>query len=96
MSEIRQALKPCPFCGGEVTMAYTGSSDWEVTCNGCPVETKFWVSAQKHGYGEGEHQEAIRRWNTRAKEQELADENLELRAIIVQRMADDLKRKPNG
>ena len=61
-------LKPCPFCGGEVTMQYTGSSDWEVDCKTCPVETKFWVSAQKHGYGKGEADEAERRWNTRSSE----------------------------
>ena len=47
-------------------MHYTGSSDWEVTCKGCPVETKFWISAKKHGYGEGENAEAVRRWNQRS------------------------------
>ena len=66
-------LKPCPFCGGEVTMQYTGSSDWEVDCKTCPVETKFWVSAQKHGYGKGEADEAERRWNTRSSEADQRD-----------------------
>lgn len=61
-------LKPCPFCGGEVTMSYQGSSDWVVNCKGlCPVEVSFWVSARVHGYGAGEHAEAVRRWNTRAQ-----------------------------
>lgn len=67
------ALKPCPFCGGTVEMHYTGSSDWEVVCGDCPVETRFWVSAKKHGYGEGESAEARRRWNTRTIESALAE-----------------------
>ena len=61
-----QKLKPCPFCGGEVSMFYSGSSDWEITCKTCPVETRFWIDAGKHGYGEGESKEARRRWNARA------------------------------
>jgi hypothetical protein len=62
------ALKPCPFCGGEVEMHYTGSSDWEVVCRGgCEVETMFWVHAPTYGYGKGEQEEAIRRWNRRAE-----------------------------
>ena len=60
-------LKPCPFCGGAVEMHYTGSSDWEVVCKGdCQVETRFWISAPKFGYGAGETNEAVRRWNARA------------------------------
>jgi len=78
-------LRECPFCGGDVTMAYVGSSDWEVTCKTCPVETKFWISAPKFGYGEGENAEAVRRWNTRQPEEEL-------RSIIVERMTDDLSK----
>jgi len=59
-------LLPCPFCGGAVEMHYTGSSDWEVICKGeCPLETRFWISAPKYGYGAGENAEAICRWNRR-------------------------------
>lgn len=79
-----EELKPCPFCGGAVTMQYTGSSDWEVECKTCPVETKFWVSARKHGYGEGEHAEAIRRWNARTAPEaaEMAETLKRLRSQI--------------
>jgi hypothetical protein len=66
MSEMKPVeLKPCPFCGGQVEMHYTGSSDWDVVCSTCPVETRFWVSGQKYGHGESEAAEARRRWNTR-------------------------------
>lgn len=82
---MKDGLKPCPFCGGEVRMQYTGSSDWEVSCRTCPVETKFWVSAQKHGYGEGERLEAMRRWNTRCGEAE-----------EVERLRDENQRFRNG
>lgn len=61
-----ERLLPCPFCGGPVEMHYTGSSDWEVVCDACPVETRFWISAPKFGYGKGEADEAMRRWNTRS------------------------------
>ena len=65
-SSMNEQLKPCPFCGGEVHLSYTGASDWEVTCKGtCQVETRFWISARKFGYGKGETNEAVRRWNTR-------------------------------
>lgn len=75
-------LKPCPFCGGEVEMVYVGSSDWQVTCKGCPVETNFWVSGHQFGHGEGETKEACRRWNRRAL---TADAGMERAAEICRK-----------
>lgn len=85
-------LKPCPFCGGEVTMAYSGSSDWDVTCRGsCPVTTHFWVSAKKHGYGEGENAEAVKRWNTRVPEGRITEEQIKKAADLLRANQDARK-----
>jgi hypothetical protein len=66
MTSDENKLKPCPFCGGEVNIYYQGSSDWTVEGCLCPVSTHFWISGHDYGHGEGEHNECINRWNTRA------------------------------
>lgn len=89
---MKEGLKPCPFCGGQVEMHYTGSSDWEVVCGTCPVETRFWVSAQKHGYGEGERMEAARRWNQRADQSTKAVDLLRGLHKIIMSLSDNFEK----
>lgn len=58
---MTEALKPCPFCGGEAGAHedYGHSTAWYVGCsNGkCPVEPHVWKKSKA---------EAISAWNTRA------------------------------
>lgn len=63
---MSEELKPCPFCGSDkIHLIYQGSSDWTIECENCPLQASFWVHGAKYGYGDGEHQEVIKRWNTR-------------------------------
>jgi Lar family restriction alleviation protein len=74
-----EALKPCPFCGGEASPFedYGHSSAWEVGCfNGdCRVEPHVWEKTKA---------EAIAAWNTRYKPK--AEE------LFDQQIADYVKR----
>lgn len=55
------ALKPCPFCGGEPSLLsdVTHSTAWEIECPGiaCPVRPSVW---------EEDKVSAIAAWNNRA------------------------------
>lgn len=64
--EMREALLPCPFCGGE---AYTSYSDrgelWSVRCNHWKEYGGSEVCMGSGAYRDTE-KEAIAYWNTRA------------------------------
>lgn len=88
-------LKPCPFCGGEVYYAYTGSSDHEIICvnDDCGFEYHTWVSGKKFGYGGGEVSEAKRRYNEQHHQAQLKAEQekvLELKTAL-----DELEQDNN-
>lgn len=61
-------LKPCPFCGGtdiEVNRIYDEADEVDkfyLSCNGCGIEQSICIYKTT--------QEAIKAWNTRAKESE--------------------------
>lgn len=55
---MSEDLKPCPFCGGEARMYYSGvDNDWVATCNHCEI----WF--------DGVSKEIVDKyWNTRASD----------------------------
>ena len=53
MSEIKQRLLPCPFCGGEAEFPIRDGS-W-LWCKECGAETSYCYTRE----------EAIEKWNTR-------------------------------
>ncbi len=74
--DINLYLKPCPFCGREVsttTIQYEGHPDivtsMDVTCNHCGIKFEiheYHRTIKNWGYPE----DAINIWNQRAKEVE--------------------------
>lgn len=74
-------LKPCPFCGGTVTIVWDGEVDsskdwWEITGKGSRCTCKCGISMRskiftygRKGYkGEREKEELIKTWNRRVKD----------------------------
>ena len=57
-------LKPCPFCGGEASIAFRFNTAL-VTCNMCGANAKEIGSS--FGVGEKEIAKAIEAWNRRAE-----------------------------
>lgn len=63
MTPVREALEPCPFCGGSATMEQTESNRWSVGCDNADEPTCM-------GYQSlttfARRSEAVKAWNTRA------------------------------
>ncbi|MBS6941229.1 MAG: Lar family restriction alleviation protein [Slackia piriformis] len=60
-----EELKPCPFCGGEITLTCSdGDGAFYIRCSKCGASTGH-VSSRK-GVVEAES-EAVERWNRRAE-----------------------------
>jgi Lar family restriction alleviation protein len=56
-------LKPCPFCGSNVRVTKNERGLVFITCPVCKMTLMFW-------YAEKDEQEAVRKWNGRAKDEQ--------------------------
>ena len=59
---IRQEMKPCPFCGSEVEMKYSGRDGINIRCSKCRIG--FTQRAGTTGIFRLE-KTMIKKWNTR-------------------------------
>jgi Lar family restriction alleviation protein len=60
--QLADALRPCPFCGGEATLGETragGLHWWHVRCEACDIDGPSGLDATKA--------KAIAAWNTRVE-----------------------------
>ena len=55
MSEYKEKLKPCPFCGGKALSSTDGEGGHTVFCTSCKVETNIYADGRT----------AIKAWNRR-------------------------------
>ena len=54
-------LKPCPFCGGTVSVVKVNNIWYRVCCDDCPCEMgRYWFHSRA---------EAIEAWNRRAEDE---------------------------
>lgn len=63
-------LKPCPFCGSEAKVFYTGKTTFYIGCtNGCAKTKRFSVMAKREPVKSCMQKEkmqwAVKAWNTR-------------------------------
>lgn len=78
---MNEKLKPCPFCGGTVTIRLDGIIDspkdwWEITGNaslctckcGISMRSKIFTYGRKGYEGEREKKELIEKWNRGMKD----------------------------
>lgn len=86
----RAELKPCPHCGGEAHLqgvGYVGPADVYdvyVECSACYARGETMdVDLTENGDEDGAAEDAIRTWNTRARDASMVAEVERYRAVIA-------------
>lgn len=67
MSRIKYDLKPCPFCGGAVSIEIIDDEFSMVCCQQCASSTSFGVEFEDGTACNATPLETVKKWNSRTK-----------------------------
>lgn len=59
MAEVKEELKPCPFCGAKAQMLNYSKNEWLAECSVCSGMVERWRETEE---------EAIEQWNRRVND----------------------------
>ena len=63
---FENTLKPCPFCGGKVTLEEFDDEAYMITCGNCHSATSFGIVFEDGTAGDATKEETVTAWNRRA------------------------------